>query len=140
MEEWWYRLTRRQRWIVCAAMAVYFALSFVNAGLWSFITALLTLTFGWLFGVMYGSELARRETARRLELTDSQYENAVTTAMKAVEDNARLTGELIETRKDLAAAHLRQATLRALLNEAGITVADDDTEEIDLIPEVQPHP
>jgi hypothetical protein len=112
----------------------------VNAGLWAFVTVVLVLAVCCPLSYAFGHEAARRDLNRRLELTDSQYENAVSTAMKAVEDNARLTGELIEMRKDLAAAYLRQATLRAHLNEAGITVADDDTQEIDLVPEAQPHP
>ncbi|MER7365962.1 hypothetical protein [Nonomuraea wenchangensis] len=140
MEEWWYRLTRRQRWIVLAGVLAYFALSFTSAGIWAFVTVVLVLAVCCPLSYAFGHESARRLLSRRMELANNQYENAVTTAMKTIEDNARLTGDLVQTRKDLQAAHLRQATLRARLNEAGISAADDDTEEIDRVPEAQPHP
>ncbi|WP_336214750.1 hypothetical protein [Nonomuraea sp. LPB2021202275-12-8] len=140
MEEWWYRLTRRQRWLVVAAVAAYFTLSFVNSGIWAFVTVILVLAVCCPLSYAFGQEAARRYLNRRLELTDNQYENAVSTAMRAVQDNAQLTGELIATRKDLAAAHLRQATLRARLNEAGIAPPIDDTEESRLVTEAQLHP
>ncbi|MEV1167393.1 hypothetical protein [Nonomuraea sp. NPDC049784] len=140
MEEFWYRLTRRQRWIVFAAVAAYFGLSFVSAGVWAFITVVLVLVVCCPLSYAFGQESARRDLERRMELTDNQYQNAVSTAIKAIEDSARLTGELHQTRQDLADAYLRQATLRARLNEAGITVDDDATEEFDRVPEAQPHP
>jgi hypothetical protein len=140
MEEWWYRLTRRQRWIVLAGVAAYFALSFASAGIWAFVTVVLVLAVCCPLSYAFGHEAARRDLERRIELTANQYENATSVAMKAIEDNARITGELIQTQKDLADAHLRQATLRARLNEAGVTVLDDDTQEVGLIPEAQPHP
>ena len=140
MEEWWYRLTRRQRWFVGAGVAAYFMLSFVSAGVWAFVTVVLVLTVCCPLSYAFGQESARRDLERRMDLTEVQYANAVEATMRAIQDQAEIVGELHELRRDLAASHLRQATLRARLNEAGISVVDDNTEEIDRVPEAQPHP
>ncbi|WP_431928643.1 hypothetical protein [Nonomuraea jabiensis] len=141
MEEFWHRLTRRQRWIVFAAVVAYFGLSFVSSGIWAFVTVVLVLVVCCPLSYAFGQETARRDLERRMELTDNQYENAVGAAMRAIQDQAEIARELHELRRDLADSHLRQATLRARLNEAGISMPDDDaTEEIDRVREAQPHP
>ncbi|MEV6154959.1 hypothetical protein AB0L53_31920 [Nonomuraea sp. NPDC052129] len=140
MEEWWYRLTRRQRRIVLAGVVAYSALSFVSAGIWAFATVILVLAVCCPLSYAFGHESARRELERRMDLTETQYSNAVEATTRAIQDQAEIASELHELRRDLAASHLRQATLRARLNEAGISVANDDTEEIDRVPEAQPHP
>ncbi|MEU6778601.1 hypothetical protein ABZ912_05315 [Nonomuraea angiospora] len=140
MEEWWYRLTRRQRWIAAAAVVAYFGLSFVSAGVWAFITVAFVLVVCCPLSYAFGQEAARRDLERRMDLTETQYEHAVEVTHRAIQEQAEIARELHELRRDLADSHLRQATLRARLNEAGITLDDDATEEIDRIPEAQPHP
>lgn len=140
MEELWYRLTRRQRWLVGAGVAAYFVLSFVSAGIWAFATVVLVLAVCCPLSYAFGQESTRRELERRMDLTETQYANAVEATTRAIQDQAEIASELHVLRRDLAASHLRQAILRSRLNEAGISVADDDTEEIDRVPEAQPHP
>ncbi|MEV0313570.1 hypothetical protein [Nonomuraea fuscirosea] len=140
MEEWWYRLTRRQRWFVGAGVIAYFVLSFVSAGIWVFATVVLVIAVCCPLSYAFGQESARRDLERRMDLTETQYSNAIEAATRAIRDQAEIASELRVLRRDLSASHLRQATLRARLNEAGISVVDDDTEEIGLIPEAQPHP
>lgn len=137
MEEWWYRLTRRQRWMVAAAVAAYFVLSFVSAGIWAFITVMLVLVVCCPLSYAFGQEAARRELERRMEMTNQQYESAVEAATRAIQSHADLTRELARAQEDLAAANLRQINLAARLAKAGIT-ADDDTEEITAIAEPRP--
>ncbi|GAB2918297.1 hypothetical protein ACFMQL_20305 [Nonomuraea fastidiosa] len=137
MEEWWYRLTRRQRWVIAAAVAAYFVLSFISAGVWAFVTVLLVVVVCCPLSWAFGEQAARRELERRIELTNQQYANTVEAATRAIQAHADLTRELAQAREDLSAATRRQLDLAARLAKAGLSTGDD-TEEIASVAEASP--
>ncbi|MEQ4717872.1 hypothetical protein [Nonomuraea sp. B19D2] len=116
-------------------------LSFVNAGVFSFITALVVWIVGALLGVVVGADGGRRDSARRTEMLEQQYEHALQTARTAVRGHAETAERLYRAEEDLRAAHADQARLRARLDELDQPAELSELAELDQpAAEAQPLP
>ncbi|MEU6783430.1 hypothetical protein ABZ912_29905 [Nonomuraea angiospora] len=116
-------------------------LSFVNAGVFSFITALVAFLVGTMLGLVVGAEGGRRDSTRRIEMLEQQYEHALKTAQTAVRGHAEMAERLHPAEGDLRAAHADQARLRAQLDGLDQTADLTELDRLDQVAaEAQPQP
>ncbi|MGR6915382.1 hypothetical protein ACU635_14150 [[Actinomadura] parvosata] len=122
-------------------MAGLAMLSFVNAGVFSFIAALISFLVGSMLGLVIGTEGGRRDSAKRIEMLEQRYDDVLQRARTAVQGHAEVSMRLYRAEEDLRAAHADQARLRAQLGELDQPADLSELVELDQpAAEAQPQP
>ncbi|MCF6467342.1 hypothetical protein FAF44_02795 [Nonomuraea sp. MG754425] len=109
------RVTIWQLAVVAGVMLAMTALSFINAGLFAFIAALLAWFAGAGLGILVGAEGGRRDNAAQVRRLEESYASAQQVAHASLIAQATAKGKLAQAEENLRRADAERLALRAQL-------------------------